>query len=119
MAEGGSTEELLNTIGDRTARRVLATIDREPRSAKEIAARLDLSLPTVYRRLDTLTEHDLVTDRTRMTDEGNHYKVYDCTFESTVVSLHSGEYEVRVFRADNVPDRFRRLWEELSGGTSS
>ncbi|MFB6305371.1 MAG: ArsR/SmtB family transcription factor [Haloferacaceae archaeon] len=119
MAEEGRTEEFLDTIGDRTARRVLATVEREPRSAKEIASRLDLSLPTVYRRLETLDDHDLVTDRTLVADDGNHYKVYDCTFESTVVSLEGGEYEVRVFRSDSVPDRFRRLWDELSGGTSS
>ncbi|MFB6156827.1 MAG: ArsR/SmtB family transcription factor [Haloferacaceae archaeon] len=119
MVEDGRTEELLNTIGDPTARRVLATVDREPRSAKEIASRLDLSLPTVYRRLDTLDDHDLVTDRTLVADDGNHYKVYDCTFESTVVALEDGEYEVRVFRTEGVPDRFRRLWDELSGGTST
>ncbi|MFB6080768.1 MAG: winged helix-turn-helix domain-containing protein [Haloferacaceae archaeon] len=112
-------EELLDTLGDRHVRRVLAAVEGEARSASEIASRLDLSLPTVYRRLETLTRHDLVDDRTFVADDGNHYKVYDCAFESTVVSLEDGSYEARIFRTDDVPDRFSRLWDELSGGTSS
>ena len=112
-------EELLDTLGDRHARRVLAAVEGESCSASEIAARLDLSLPTVYRRLETLTEYDLVDDRTFVADDGNHYKVYDCTFESTLVSLDDGTYEVRIFRTDDAPGRFRQLWDELSGGTSS
>jgi DNA-binding transcriptional ArsR family regulator len=119
MDDEGRAEEILDTLGDRHARRVLAAVEGGSRSADEIASRLDLSLPTVYRRLETLTEHDLVDDRTLVADDGNHYKVYDCAFESTVVSLEDGAYEVRVFRRDDVPDRFRRLWDELSGGTSS
>ena len=111
-------EELLDTIGDSHARRILAVLELEPQSAKAIAERLDLSLPTVYRRLDTLCQYELVTDRTLVAEDGNHYKVYDCTFESSVVSLEDGEYDVRVFRTDNVPDRFRRLWDDLSGGAS-
>ncbi|MFB6303107.1 MAG: winged helix-turn-helix domain-containing protein [Haloferacaceae archaeon] len=119
MDDDSRAEEILDTLGDRHARRVLAAVEDGECSANDIATRLDLSLPTVYRRLETLTEHDLVDDRTLVADDGNHYTVYDCAFESTVVSLESGTYEVRVFRTDDASDRFRQLWDELSGGTSS
>ena len=108
-----SIEDVLDTIGDQHARHVLAAISRESRSAKELAEECDLSLPTVYRRLEMLEEYDLVTDRTLVADDGNHYKVYESNFESTVISLEDDEYRVRIYREENLPDRFSQLWDEL------
>ena len=121
MSEGPGDEEteaILDTLGDRRARHVLATVGRGPRSAKDIAEELDLSLPTVYRRIDELEGHDLIADRTVVADDGNHYRVFECTFESTVISLEGGEYEVRVIRRGDAPDMFARLWDELSRGSN-
>lgn len=108
-----SIEDVLDTIGDEHARRVLAAISRESQSAKELAEECDLSLPTVYRRLEMLEEYDLVRDRTLVADDGNHYKVYESNFESTVISLEDDEYKVRIYREENLPDRFSQLWDEL------
>jgi len=110
-------EEILDTIGDRRARHVLASIAHEPQSAKEIAEELDLSLPTVYRRIEELEDHDLVTGRTEIASDGNHYRVFECAFDSTVISLDDGEYEVQIFREGNVPDKFATLWDDLSRTT--
>jgi predicted transcriptional regulator len=107
-------EEILDTIGDEHARSVLAAISGEPHSAKELAEECDLSLPTVYRRLEILEEYDLVTDRTLVADDGNHYKVYESNFESTVISLEDDEYKVRIYRKGNLPDRFSQLWDDLN-----
>ena len=107
-------EDILDTIGDEHARRVLAAISREPKPAKELAEECDLSLPTIYRRVEMLQEHDLVKDRTLVADDGNHYKVYECNFESTVISLEDDEYRVRIYREENLPDRFSQLWDDLS-----
>lgn len=111
--EDRSIEDILDTIGDQHARRVLAAISREPKSAKELADACDLSLPTVYRRIDMLEEYDLVRDRTLVADDGNHYKVYESNFESTVISLEDDEYKVEIYREENLPDRFTQLWDEL------
>jgi predicted transcriptional regulator len=106
-------EDILDTIGDEHARRVLASISREPKSAKELAEECDLSLPTIYRRVELLEEHDLVKDRTLVAEDGNHYKVYESNFESTVISLEDDEYRVRIYREENLPDRFGQLWDDL------
>jgi len=108
-----SIEEILDTIGDQHARRVLAAISREPKDAKELAEECDLSLPTVYRRIEMLDEYDLITDETLVAEDGNHYKVYQSNFESTVISLEDDEYKVRIYREENLPDRFSQLWDEL------
>ena len=106
MDDEKSIEEILDTIGDQHARRVLAAISREPQSAKELAEECDMSLPTVYRRIEMLTEYELVKDRTLVADDGNHYKVYESNFESTVISLEDDEYKVRIYREEKLPDRF-------------
>ena len=108
-----SIEEILDTIGDKHARRVLAAISREPKSAKELSEECDLSLPTVYRRIEMLDEYDIVTDQTLVADDGNHYKVYESNFESTVISLEEDQYRVRIYREENLPDRFSQLWDDL------
>ena len=108
-----SIEDILDTIGDQHARRVLAAISREPQSAKDLAEECDLSLPTVYRRIEMLEEYDLVTDETLVADDGNHYKIYESNFESTVITLEDDEYKVRIYREENLPDRFSQLWDDL------
>jgi DNA-binding transcriptional ArsR family regulator len=106
-------EDILDTIGDEHARTVLAAISRQPRSAKELAAECDLSLPTIYRRLELLQEQELVVEETAVADDGNHYNVYECNFDSTVIQLEDDEYKVRIYRRDNLPDRFTQLWDDL------
>lgn len=115
MDDDQTIEEVLDTIGDTEARRVLAAVSRDSRSAKELGEELDLSLPTVYRRLEILQEHNLVTSRTLVAENGNHYKVFECNFNSTVISLDDDEYNIRIYREDNLPDRFSDLWDDLSG----
>jgi predicted transcriptional regulator len=113
MDEEEPIEEILDTIGDKEARRVLASISQDARSAKELADMLDLSLPTVYRRLELLQEHDLAKSRTLVGENGNHYKVFECNFDATVISLDEDVYNVRIYRTDNLPERFSSLWDEL------
>ncbi|QLD84911.1 helix-turn-helix transcriptional regulator [Natronomonas halophila] len=115
MGEDRSIEDVLDTIGDQHARTVLAAISREPRSAKELAESCDLSLPTIYRRLELLQDHDLVTEQTAVAEDGNHYNVYKCNFDSTVIQLEDDEYKVRIYRKENLPDRFTQLWDDLGG----
>ena len=114
MDDEQSIEEILDTIGDEHARRVLAAISREARSAKELSEECDMSLPTVYRRIEMLDEYNLVNDQTLVADDGNHYKIYESNFESTVISLEENEYRVRIYREENLPDRFSQLWDDLN-----
>jgi DNA-binding transcriptional ArsR family regulator len=113
VADDRSIEDVLDTIGDQHARTVLAAISRQPRSAKELAEECELSLPTIYRRLELLQDHDLIIEQTAVAEDGNHYNVYECNFDSTVIQLEDDEYKVRIYRRENLPDRFTQLWDDL------
>lgn len=118
-AQGGDTAEertiddVLNAIGDARARQILLLVNREPRSARELKDALDVSLPTVYRHVERLREHDLVVGATRVAADGNHYEVFEPAFDSAVISLDDAEYDVQIYR-DAASDRFAQLWDELS-----
>ena len=113
--EDRTIEEILDTIGDEHAREILAAVSAEARPAKEVAKEVDLSLPTVYRRIELLEEHALIRSRTLVAEDGNHYQVYESNFDSTVIRLEDDEYNVRIYRKENLPDRFSNLWDDLSG----
>jgi DNA-binding transcriptional ArsR family regulator len=115
VADERTIEEVLDTIGDESAREILAAVSVEPRPAKEVAEEVDLSLPTVYRRIELLEDNDLVKSRTLVAEDGNHYQVYESNFDSTVIRLEDDEYSVRIYRKENLPDRFSNLWDDLSG----
>ena len=107
-----SVEDVLDTMGDDYAREILASLSREPKPAKELAETCDISLPTVYRRLEQLQQQALVTSHPETDEAGNDFQLYECNFDSTVISL-DGEYDVRVYRKKNLPGRFSDLWEDL------
>lgn len=108
-----SVDAVLDTIGDERTRTVLAAIAREPGSVKELTERLDLSRTTVYRRVETLQEHELVAERTLVADDGNHYNVYWSDFKGTMVTLDGDGYGVRVIRDDDL-DRLTQFLDALS-----
>ena len=108
-----SIEEILDTIGDEMARRVLIALSEDPQSAKELAETCEMSLPTVYRRVDVLMDNGLITEETVVAEDGNHFKEYRCNFDSTLISLGDEKFDVEIYRQENLPDRFSELWDEL------
>ncbi|MDZ7747249.1 MAG: helix-turn-helix domain-containing protein [Halobacteriales archaeon] len=116
MDDATSVGDLLDTLGDERARDLLEAAAAEPQSAKQLAKRCGMSLPTVYRRLELLQEHALVTERTEVASDGNHYNVYESNFESTVITLDAEDgYDVSVYHRENAPSKFSQLWDELAG----
>lgn len=107
-------EDILDTMGDQHARRVLIALSQKELSAKDLRDETGLSLPTIYRRIEMLKEHDLVGEKTIVAEDGNHYRVFECNFDSTLIRLSEDEFDVRIYRTENLPSRFDNLWDDLS-----
>jgi len=60
-----------------------------------------------------LEEHDLVVARTHVAADGNRYEECECNSQSTVISLEADRYDIEIYREENLPDRFTRLWDDL------
>jgi len=114
VSEDADPAELLALLDDEYARAILTETSVEPMSASTLSDRCDASLPTIYRRLDRLGESQLISERTKIAEDGNHYSVYEANLESVALTIDDGSLDVEVqYRDDDVADRFTRMWEGM------
>ena len=106
-------DEVAAIIEDDVTRVILAETSVEPMSVSELAERVDASKPTIYRRLQTLEELDVIEGRTQLDEAGDHYDVYAATFSRLTVELHDGEYDFQIERTEPMADRFTRFIEQM------
>lgn len=123
MTEAGSAGEddveaaLFALLADEYARRILVATSREAMSARTLSERYEMSLPTVYRRVDRLQEFDFVVERTEIdTSGGHHHSVYEANLEHIDIDLDDGDLALKIRLREDAADRFTRLWREMRGG---
>jgi DNA-binding transcriptional ArsR family regulator len=78
------TAEVLDLIGDEYVCDILRALEDDPMPARELAETCDMSRPTVYRRLNRLTDAGLVDSRLALSPDGHHRDV----FRLVVTELH-------------------------------
>lgn len=80
-------EALLSLLSDDHARAILKIITGDPLPAREIAERLDLSRPTVYRRLNQLEESGAVSASLSYDPDGHHRQQFQTDLDQVVLSV--------------------------------
>lgn len=106
-------DSIAEILEDDYARSILRETSKEPLSAEQLSDRCDMSPPTVYRRLNRLADHDLVTVTQQVDSRGHHYKEYGARLSRVTIDLQDGEFEVSIERTQDAADRFTELVEEL------
>ena len=86
-ASDDTASDVLDALGDEKARRCCTVINGDAKSAREIANLTGYSLPTVYRRLNTLRQAGLIESRTQIDPGGDHYEVFTTVAERVTVDL--------------------------------
>ena len=120
MSEDRDLADVLDLLSDEYARAILAATSTEPMTAKALSEHCDASLPTIYRRIERLQEHDLVDERVRIDGDGHHREAYSARLEAFSLELDDGSYESDLETTDRDPiheedtvDRLTRMWEDL------
>ena len=124
MTEVASADEdedaevvLFDLLADEDARTILVATSREAMSAKTLSERYEMSLPTVYRRVERLEAFDFLVERTEIDPSGgHHHSVYEANLEHIDVDLADGDLDVRVRLREDAADRLTRMWKEMRGG---
>lgn len=62
--------DVISLLDDDCARQILIETMSEPLSANELEERCEVSPPTIYRRLEDLSEHELISEQTRPAADG-------------------------------------------------
>ena len=74
-----SFEELLELLGDEYACALVCALEEGPATAGELLDRCEMSRPTVYRRLNALTDAGIVDSQSSDGKQGTTYRlVVDC-----------------------------------------
>jgi hypothetical protein len=105
-------ETIFDVLGSEEVRRVLAAANLEPVSVQQLADGLDASEPTIYRRVDVCREYDLLTEDTRVDEDGNHYKVYETNLERVCLELDGAGFAVDLELRREFVDREADAWDE-------
>lgn len=103
---------LFGALENDTSRAILAHTSNEALSANELADRIDVSLTTIYRKLEQLTADNLVQDMLQLDQSGDHYRVYRTRLKRINVVIDE-EVQTHVEWREDMADRFTRIWEEI------
>lgn len=115
--EADSSVTLLRVFADDYSRDILLAADEEPRTAKDLSQICDASLTTIYRRVSTLQDHDLVKVHSTIGSGGEHKHLFETTIEAFHVTISDGDLEVAVETRDELADNFTALWKRFRDST--
>ncbi|MFC7132884.1 MULTISPECIES: ArsR/SmtB family transcription factor [Salinibaculum] len=108
-----ATVDLLQTLGNKYSAEILDATE-EPRSAQELSDELEIPIATCYRRIDELTEHDLLELHDNiLSDDRRRIKVYRRNVEAIRVDFEE-DLSVNVEERSEVTNKLDEAWRTLS-----
>jgi len=106
--------EMLRVLGNEYNPQILS-FAHEPRSAQELSDELDVPIATCYRRIEELTDANLLEHHDRvLSDERRRVNVYRRNIEEVVVNFSEGDVSVDVEERRQVTNRLDEAWRTLS-----
>jgi predicted transcriptional regulator len=106
--------EMLRVLGNEYNPQILS-FAHEPRSAQELSEELDVPIATCYRRIEELTDADLLEHHDRvLSDERRRVNVYRRNIEEVVVEFSDGDVSVSVEERRKIKSRLDEAWRTLS-----
>lgn len=108
-----ASEELLRTLGNKYSAEILEATD-EPRSAQDLSEELEIPIATCYRRIDELTEHNLLELHDNiLSDDRRRIKVYRRSVDAVRVEFES-TLTVDIEERREVTNKLDEAWRTLS-----
>jgi len=116
VADDCDPADVFALLDDEYARSLLAATSHEPMTAPALSDDCEMSLSTVYRRLEALETCGLVTAEVVPDTDGDHRKRYEAQLDELLVTLDDGNFDVSLrttTRTQEFADAFTDLWEGL------
>lgn len=113
MSKSWDPDDIFDVLASEDVRRILVATSVQPMSAKELADICDRSLATIYRRVDAMTEHNLLSEELAVDADGTQYNEYRSDLNEITISVKAGELTVDVDIERDTVDRFAKLIEDL------
>lgn len=112
--ESVDTEAVVAALDDPACRALVHALD-SPATADELVDRSEIARSTVYRKLDLLTDAELIEEQTVVRSDGHHTAQYALAFEAVHVLLDDDRrLEIEIDRpAEDPEERVARLWSSI------
>lgn len=105
--------ELLRVLGNKFSAEILQAAE-EPKSAQELSDELDIPIATSYRRIEELTDAELLELQGKeFSDEGRRTQVYRRNVDTIRIEFGDGNIEFRIEERPEVSDALADVWEQL------
>lgn len=108
-----SPTNILDVFGDPIARATLVIASDHPVTAKELADQLDVSDPTIYRRVNPLVDTNLLQEHQRIDKNGNQPNTYETVLEEVTFTINASGYTVDIQFRQDLADDFESMWSDL------
>lgn len=90
MANEWTPRNIHEVIADHRSLQILMAVNQKARSAQDLTNHCEGSLSSIYRRIDVLSDYNLLAENIQIDQEGHHYSVYETRFHDINISLDEG-----------------------------
>lgn len=105
--------ELLGVLGNKYNANILRAT-HTPKSAQELSEELDIPIATSYRRIEELTELDLLElERRELSEEGRRTRVYRRQIDAITVEFGRDELRIGLEERTAAKNALVDVWSEL------
>jgi predicted ArsR family transcriptional regulator len=109
------SDEIIEVLGNKYNPEILEAAG-EPKSAQELSDQLDVPIATCYRRIEELTEADLLELHDRpLSEEHRRIKVYRRSVDEVSIDFRDG-LSVDVEERSDVTNKLDEVWRRMSQG---
>ncbi|MEF8852118.1 MAG: helix-turn-helix domain-containing protein [Haloarculaceae archaeon] len=113
MSTDADPEAVLALLGEQRVREILVATSREPLSAAQLSEECDVAVSTIYRRVEEMSDVDLLVERTQIEPDGSHHSVYEANVDHLDVDIDDGSIDVEMHVREDAAERFSRIWEDI------
>ena len=112
-----ASDEIIEVLGNKYNPEILEAAG-EPKSAQELSEELDVPIATCYRRIEELTEANLLELHDRpLSEEHRRIKVYRRCVDEVSIDFRDG-LSVELEQRSDVTNKLDEVWRRMSQGQS-
>lgn len=110
-----ASEEIIEVLGNKYNPEILDAAS-EPKSAQELSDELDVPIATCYRRINELTEVDLLELHDQpLSEEHRRIKVYRRCVDEVTIDFREG-LDIDLQQRSGVKNSLDEVWRRMSEG---
>ena len=96
IEETEKQDNLLDILSDKYCREIIESITNKPKSVIEITDETGIPMSTVYRRIQTLHDNNLLRTSGTITEDGKKLFLYKSKVKGIQCNFKDGEVEVEI-----------------------